>query len=325
MPMNALASALTATVLTAAAVASAHAQAPFSLQYSLTLYEGLDYRGASVTFYGDNANIGSTGFANRARSAQVRGVWRLCEGGGYRNHCEVLSANVRDLDAYGLAGRVGSAQNLSFAGASAAPPPVAPPSRYAPPVGAYTPQPYTPPSQPYAPPARPYTAPAQAYAPAPEPYAAPQTYARPAQPPAEPTYVAPYTAAPPYGAGAYDPDAYAPPALDAPLPAPGPLTRGLRTQPPPPVPSAAPPAYAPGTFGDEPAQGSATVYFPQPLIYGADVSAASARAADGFCRRQGLGAAVYFDQTQRAPRAVDLQGRPVGEGPVLRDVLCRRY
>lgn len=305
--------------------------------YSLTLYDQPDYRGGSVTFYGDNANIGSTGFANRARSAQIRGTWRLCEGGGYRNRCEVLNFNIRDLDAYGFSGRVGSAQLL---GAGAAPvvvqappqpaPQAAPPVRPAPrgpaPIPrppAYAPQPYVPPAPPAAPyqPA-PYSAPVQPPAPEPAPPARFYSEAPPA--PVAPTYVAPYSA------GVYEPIPEAlPPAVDAPLAGPGRFARSypqpdaqarpLPTQPAPYV--RAPAAQA---YGSDPAQGQTTVFFPFPAIRGADVSAAGPRAADGFCRLQGLGPAVHFDQSQRFPRAVDLDGRAVGEGPVLRDVLCRR-
>jgi hypothetical protein len=306
--------------------------------YSLTLYDQPDYRGGSVTFYGDNANIGSTGFASRARSAQIRGAWRLCEGGGYRNRCEVLNLNIRDLDAYGFSGRVGSAQLLG----PAAPQP-APQAGPAPP--AYVPAPYLPPAPPAAPyrPA-PYAVPAPYTAPAPVPSAPPSRFApynTPAPAAIAPTYVAPYAA------GSYEPiPDTLPPAVDAPLTAP---SRFGRSYDPPPIAATprgyGPPAYPapdaqaapmppqpapyqPGpvaqSYASDPAQGATTVFFPFPTVRGADVSAASPRAADSFCRVQGLGPAIHFDQSQRFPRAVDIDGRAVGEGPVLRDVLCRR-
>jgi len=104
------ATSLPATGPALAQIAPAQAAPP---PFSLTLYAERDYRGASVTLYGDNANLGSTGFANRAASAQARGTWRLCQGGGYRDRCETLSGPVPDLSPYGLAGQVGSAQLLS--------------------------------------------------------------------------------------------------------------------------------------------------------------------------------------------------------------------
>jgi hypothetical protein len=291
---------LAALVAAAAAGLALPAQAQAQRQFSLTLYDQPDYRGGSVTFYGDNANIGSTGFTARARSAQVRGEWRLCEGGGYRNRCEVLSANVRDLSAYGLAGRVGSAQLLS--GSAAIDPPRSEP-RY---PGADR----------------------DTYGQAPSPYPAPaypdQRYAPPAP------YAGPYGPAP-YPADRSERDAsdYAPPAVDAP-PRGGPDRFADRDAPyagaqAPRGEGGYPPApYASNDFGDDRAEGRTAVFFANPRLRGQEISAWSGRAADGFCRAQGLGTAIYFDQSQRARRAADLDGRPVGEGPVLRDVLCRR-
>ncbi len=308
---------LSRAVVLAAVLASlaAPAVAQTRYPYSLTLYDQPDYRGGSVTFYGDNANIGSTGFSTRARSAQIRGTWRLCEGGGYRNRCEVLNLNIRDLEAYGFSGRVGSAQLLGAGAQAIAPPPAAPPARYDPP--AYAAAPYAPP-------------PAAPYRPAPH-------SAAPAATP--PSYLAPPYLAP-YASGPYEaPPETLPPAVDAPLSAPSRFGRAYDA----PAAASAPPVYsqpayppspyppasrqpvpAAAPYGDGSAQGPTTVFFPSPTIRGADVAAWTPRAADGFCRAQGLGAAVYFDQSQRLPRAVDIEGRPVGEGPVLRDLLCRR-
>ncbi len=71
-------------------------------------------------------------------------------------------------------------------------------------------------------------------------------------------------------------------------------------------------------------QGRSTVFFARPSMRGSDVAATRTRAADEFCRRVGLGGAVFFDQSEQSSRAVDLDGRYVGNAPVLRDVLCRR-
>ncbi len=102
--------------------------------------------------------------------------------------------------------------------------------------------------------------------------------------------------------------------------------------PPQPAPYPRPPVQAPQapipapvqTYGSDPAQGPTTVFFPFPAVRGADVSAAAPRAADSFCRSQGLGPAIHVDQSQRVAWSVDVDGRAAGEGPVLRDVLCRR-
>jgi hypothetical protein len=262
---------------------------------SLTLYELPDYRGASVTFYGDNANIGSTGFSGRAQSAQVIGSWRLCAGGGYRNRCETLSGNIRDLGQYGLSRQVGSAQRLSGDAYAAAPPPrfveppvaapyePAPTARYAPPTAYPLPPAQARSAQPYAPP--PATTPyGGAYLDSP--------YTAPAAPPYQPGYS---DARPGYGGADpyYD---YVPPVAEAP--------------------------YDAADTGA--IDGQNTVFFPRPILNGMDVSAARPGAAEAFCREAGLGQAVYFDQSQRAARSLAPDRRAAGPGPILRDVLCRR-
>lgn len=59
---------------------------------------------------------------------------------------------------------------------------------------------------------------------------------------------------------------------------------------------------------DQGVAGYATVFFNRPQQAGADVPGQGRAAADGFCRAQGFGAAVYYDT----------------DGHILRDVLCRR-
>ena len=85
-----------------------------------------------------------------------------------------------------------------------------------------------------------------------------------------------------------------------------------------------PPPPPPASFDNNGVQGRSTVFFARPSMRGSDVAATRARAADEFCRRVGLGGAVFFDQSEQSGRAVDLDGRYVGNAPVLRDVLCRR-
>ena len=70
--------------------------------------------------------------------------------------------------------------------------------------------------------------------------------------------------------------------------------------------------------------GSRTVFFPRPTVGGLDVAAGD-RGADVYCRRQGLGPAVWFDSSERAGQAVGPDGEMVGRSSVLRDLLCRKY
>ena len=88
--------------------------------------------------------------------------------------------------------------------------------------------------------------------------------------------------------------------------------------------NAPPPPPPPANFDNNGVEGRSTVFFVRPSLGGADVAATRPRAADEFCRRVGLGGAVFFDQSEQSRRAVDLDGRYVGNAPVLRDVLCRR-
>lgn len=71
-------------------------------------------------------------------------------------------------------------------------------------------------------------------------------------------------------------------------------------------------------------EGARSVFFARPTVRGMDL-AAGANGANSFCRRQGLGPAVYFDSSERAPRALGPEGQIVGRSPVLRDVLCRKF
>jgi hypothetical protein len=71
-------------------------------------------------------------------------------------------------------------------------------------------------------------------------------------------------------------------------------------------------------------EGVRTVFFPRPTVRGLDL-AAGRHGADVFCRRQGLGPAVWFDEGERAPRAIGPEGQMTGPSPVIRDLLCRKY
>ncbi len=71
-------------------------------------------------------------------------------------------------------------------------------------------------------------------------------------------------------------------------------------------------------------EGARTVFFPRPSVDGIDVAAGD-RGADTYCRRQGLGQAVFFDSNERARQAIGPDGELLGRSSVLRDLLCRRY
>ncbi len=114
---------------------------------------------------------------------------------------------------------------------------------------------------------------------------------------------------------------FTPPPPPPPPPPPEPLP-----PPPPPEPSLppAPPEPPAARLRDEAGiVGINTVFFPLPTRGGLDIAAAGGRAADAFCRAQGLGTAAYYD-SEVAPEAVDANGRVMRNVAALRDVLCRR-
>lgn len=88
------------------------------------------------------------------------------------------------------------------------------------------------------------------------------------------------------------------------------------------------PGPGPGPRDDEwrnrGTEGNRTVFFPRPTVRGLDL-AAGGRNADTFCRRQGLGDAVWFDDSERARQAIGPEGQITGRSPVIRDLLCRKY
>jgi hypothetical protein len=73
-----------------------------------------------------------------------------------------------------------------------------------------------------------------------------------------------------------------------------------------------------------PAEGARSVFFAYPTLGGRDI-AAGGMSANAFCRSEGLGPALYYDSSQRAPEAVDGEGRYVSNTTIIRDILCRKY
>ncbi|MGA0599134.1 beta/gamma crystallin-related protein [Caulobacter sp. KR2-114] len=70
--------------------------------------------------------------------------------------------------------------------------------------------------------------------------------------------------------------------------------------------------------------GRSVVFFPRPKQDGQDIAAFDRSAADWFCRRQGLGAAAYYDTSYRGRGFRFNGGGFTLNAPVLRDVVCRK-
>jgi hypothetical protein len=89
------------------------------------------------------------------------------------------------------------------------------------------------------------------------------------------------------------------------------------------------PGYGGGYGGGRPDRrqerydGRTVVFFPNPTINGQPVTALGRGAADMFCRRQGLGQAVFYDTSTRG-RGIGFDNRLQINVPVLSDVVCRR-
>lgn len=71
-------------------------------------------------------------------------------------------------------------------------------------------------------------------------------------------------------------------------------------------------------------EGTRTVFFARPTVRGLDL-AAGKHGADTFCRRQGLGSAVWYDSSERARQAIGPDGQITGRSTVIRDLLCAKY
>ncbi|MEO6339366.1 MAG: hypothetical protein ABIO39_04955 [Caulobacteraceae bacterium] len=234
---------LAAALVAGASLMAAH-QAAAQSEPSITLYDPPNYRGGSATFYRSAGNLDDTRFNDRAMSAQVRGVWRVCENASMKAPCQDLTGNVPDLASRGLGGRISSLEPVGdngYRGGGSTPPPP------------------------------------------------------------------PYVDSNRYQDNRYPDNRY--------QDGRGRDDRDDR------YPNTPPPRADVDNNG---VQGRSTVFFARPSMGGADVAATRTRAADEFCRRAGLNAAVFFDQSEQSRRAVDLDGRYVGNAPVLRDVLCRR-
>lgn len=77
-------------------------------QARLVLFDDRGFRGQS--FNVSRAMPVLLGFANRAESAQVIGVWEICERPAFKGRCVIVTSNVNDLRLLGLSNGVGSAR-----------------------------------------------------------------------------------------------------------------------------------------------------------------------------------------------------------------------
>jgi hypothetical protein len=90
----------------------------------ITLYDGFDFTGRSITLDQTEVNLDLIGFNDRARSAIVYGAdWELCLHEQFRGTCQIYAPGRHPSLGAGLDGEVSSARPL------AAPPPPPPPAQ----------------------------------------------------------------------------------------------------------------------------------------------------------------------------------------------------
>ncbi len=92
----------------AAALVAAATPALAQGRPTLTLFEGANFTGQTVTLEGAILDFGLIGFNDRARSAQAVGRWIICEDNLFGGGCQTLEGSAPDLG--GLAGRISSAR-----------------------------------------------------------------------------------------------------------------------------------------------------------------------------------------------------------------------
>jgi hypothetical protein len=85
----------------------------------LTLYEGENFQGRSLTLRGEARDLDRTNFNDRASSLVVRnGVWQVCSDAQFRGNCATLQPGEYPVLQNGLDRRVSSAREVTSGGPS---------------------------------------------------------------------------------------------------------------------------------------------------------------------------------------------------------------
>lgn len=92
-----------------AAIASAAIAQP-SGRERITLYDGPNFTGRSVTYDHDISNLPRE-FQDRAVSVRIVGSWRVCSDSDYRGQCVEIDRDIRDLRALGMDRTISSMKN----------------------------------------------------------------------------------------------------------------------------------------------------------------------------------------------------------------------
>lgn len=100
------------TMLAGTSAAEAQHRDRGRVQPVVTLYELPNFEGRSMSFYADAPNLADQRFNDRARSARIRGSWRLCEDRNFRSRCEPFADDVPDLGRYAFNNTISSLQQV---------------------------------------------------------------------------------------------------------------------------------------------------------------------------------------------------------------------
>jgi len=75
---------------------------------AITVYEDSDYRGRSMVFNGEVANLERTGMNDRISSIRARGRWEVCTDAYFRGSCRVIDGDERNFGSSGFNDRISS-------------------------------------------------------------------------------------------------------------------------------------------------------------------------------------------------------------------------
>lgn len=75
---------------------------------SVTVFRDANFRGASIHFDNEIANLANTGFNDAISSMRFRGEWEACTDSYFRGRCQTFRDDVRNLQHWGMNDRISS-------------------------------------------------------------------------------------------------------------------------------------------------------------------------------------------------------------------------
>jgi hypothetical protein len=75
---------------------------------TITLFDRKGFAGEAITVDGPVEKLNAARFNDRASSAELTGIWELCDDSFFRGRCEVIDFSLRDLGAVGLNNNISS-------------------------------------------------------------------------------------------------------------------------------------------------------------------------------------------------------------------------